>query len=481
MRSRAERPAGPQQRRWPQRVLFECAAALLAALLCVALGWGLSWLGLAGSAAKELRALAQGSSPLRFDFRDTGQLIGRRAEGATALTASSEGLVLTLGPSGVNAGLNFRGRELDLQRFPDLRLVLDSSAAGRLSLIVEDRSGARHATVEAVPLVAGLNPLRIDLAAQRWRREQVGSAPAGPATEGPPRRILTLRLYIAAAAQTEVVLREARFYAAAAATAQVVLDPLLAPPEHWLGDAERVRADSPDIVVLPPHLHRPLAWPGLLWPLLAVGVAALVCTAALLWHRRQGAPALRAVGCWALLAFPVLALWIGDDPSWALLGFAVGAALIGVQKLPPGPTGTSVWRASLEALVVTLAVLLVLAVLPGVQWTLTLPDRSWVYLLWALLQQVVLQRVLYARLRRTVDPQAAAWWCAAGFALWHAPNLSLMLLTLVGGRLWCGLYERGGHLAPLVVSHTLIGWMALQWLHPHWLRSAEVSARFLGL
>jgi membrane protease YdiL (CAAX protease family) len=443
------------------------------------LAWGFTWLGLATRAAAETQALAQGTSPIAFDFADTGQLIGRRAEGALELQSVDDGIELLVGAQqGVNIGLNFRGRELDLQRFPDLRLVLELSAAGRFTPILEDRGGKRWTALDSVELVKGLNPLRIDLAQLRWTLGVVGDPPVDAADA--PGRISTLRLYIGAAADTRVLLREARFYALDEPLVRFTLSDVLQTPERWLHDVDGVRRAAPETIVQPPGFPESRSIRASTWRWVTAALAALVCAAAVWAVQRRGAVATRAVLCWSLLAFPVLALWIGDDPSWALLAFAGIAALIGLQRLPPPPVARSVLRAWLAAVLLTALALLGLSLLPGAQVSVGLPDRPWVYLLWALLQQAVLQRVLYARLRKSLSPRSAAWVAALGFALWHTPNLGLMLLTLLGGRLWCELYERHGRLAPLVFSHTVIGLLALQWLAPAVVRSAEVSARFLG-
>jgi membrane protease YdiL (CAAX protease family) len=463
------------------RIVRELVLAGLCVCVCVLIGCGLTWLGLASRASAELQAVQQGSSPVAFDFEDLGQLIGRRVEGAAAPRIVADGTELRVLQQGVNIGLNFRDRELDLRRFPDLRLVLEIDHAGSFTPIVEDRSGRRFTALQSQSLDKGLNPLRLDLARMSWTLGAAGDA-AVAAGQGPG-RIRTLRLYIGAPADTRIVLREARFYALDEPVVRFTLANWRDWPENWLRDADQVRSAAPETIVQPPGFPTDPSVGSQFWWLMSSIFALLICAIALVcsYLCRVGAVATRGVACWGLLAFPVLALWIGDDPAWGLLGFGLAAALVGLRRLPPPPAVRGALRAWLEAALLTVLALAGLSMLPGAHFELGLPDRPWMYLLWAFLQQLVLQRVLYARLRKNLPPGWAGWLAALGFALWHAPNLGLMLLTLLGGRAWCELYERNGRLAPLVWSHALIGVLALQWLTPELLRSAEVSARFLGL
>lgn len=464
---------------WLRRLGLEFTGLAGGLLLVALLSWGLSWLGLAWRTAVEQQALARGESAVALDFTDLGSLIGEQAEGATRVRADSSGLELVLGAAGVNAGLNFRGRVLDTALYPELRLVLDSGAPAELTLIRQAPDGRSWVATQPLPLAQGLNPLKLTLPDTGWKPLEERAAAALDST--PPARISVLRFYLAGKTGTAIRLREARFYVGSARLPLHSLKPWLARPEHWLAQMDAVQAQSPSTLVQPPgYPARPLdpRW----WRLAQAGVAALCCGLALLLLWPRGPVALRAAGFWSLCAFPVLALWIGDNPAPALLGFLVGALVLGLRRLPPPPPATGpmrAWALSLSATTIVFAPLLLL----GSEATgeALHPRNLWVYPLWALLQQAALQRVLYSRLRRVMWQPAAAWTGALAFALWHAPNLGLMLLTLIGGRLWCELYERSGRLLPVACSHALLGFAALLWLPTDWLRSAEVSSRFLGL
>lgn len=94
-----------------------------------------------------------------------------------------------------------------------------------------------------------------------------------------------------------------------------------------------------------------------------------------------------------------------------------------------------------------------------------------VYPFWGLIQQYAMQSFSYRRIREgTHRPGAAAALTAILFASIHFPNPALAVMTLVGGYVWCRLFERHPNLFTLALSH---GWMAVllraswpgDWLH----------------
>lgn len=94
---------------------------------------------------------------------------------------------------------------------------------------------------------------------------------------------------------------------------------------------------------------------------------------------------------------------------------------------------------------------------------------------WALVQQYVLQSFVYRRVRsvlavteRPARQRLAIVMTAAIFALAHAPNLPLMLLTLFGALGWSWVYERAPNLFALAISHALISLLLMTAL-PAWL------------
>lgn len=102
---------------------------------------------------------------------------------------------------------------------------------------------------------------------------------------------------------------------------------------------------------------------------------------------------------------------------------------------------------------------------------------------WAVTQQYVLQCFIYRRMRfvfagNATSPDAerrrvnlAILATAAIFAFTHAPNLTLMLLTMAGALIWSWVYERAPNLWALGLSHAVISLMLMTSL-PSWLLSS---------
>jgi len=93
---------------------------------------------------------------------------------------------------------------------------------------------------------------------------------------------------------------------------------------------------------------------------------------------------------------------------------------------------------------------------------------------WAGLQQTLFQFYLLGRLR-VLCPAAPPLVLAAGngllFGAVHLPDWDLALLTLLGGGVWSYAYQRDRLLAPIALSHALLGTAYLSWVRgsaPAW-------------
>lgn len=92
--------------------------------------------------------------------------------------------------------------------------------------------------------------------------------------------------------------------------------------------------------------------------------------------------------------------------------------------------------------------------------------RGSLYFLWCILQQFLLQNMIYRRLR---DAAGASWsaWVLAGvlFAATHVPNPVLATATLVWGAVSSRMFEHRPALVPIALLQTLLSALLL-WLTP---------------
>ena len=133
--------------------------------------------------------------------------------------------------------------------------------------------------------------------------------------------------------------------------------------------------------------------------------------------------------------------------------------------------------------------LLVGALLLGVGYwagSLNLGQRFWLSLLllplWGLLQQYILQGFIFRRLRMILGEQRnylIIFLTALLFALMHAPNMALMLLTFIGGLVWSWVYARAPNLLALGLSHAIMSALAMSSLPGWFLQSMSIGYKHL--
>jgi membrane protease YdiL (CAAX protease family) len=164
-----------------------------------------------------------------------------------------------------------------------------------------------------------------------------------------------------------------------------------------------------------------------------------------------------------ILATILLYVWVGEPMGVPVAlpgGVLLAAALL--NNLVSGEWGLSrraLLPASRATALFTLPV--VLAVLAVGTALDTLHDRSdflgnFAELIpWGAAQQWLLQTVVLREVRRRLPPRAAIGAAAVLFALVHAPNVFLMLMTGIGALGWCAIYSRHPNFLPLAVSHAL--------------------------
>ncbi len=84
-------------------------------------------------------------------------------------------------------------------------------------------------------------------------------------------------------------------------------------------------------------------------------------------------------------------------------------------------------------------------------------DRAWEYVIWAVVQEFILQSFFYLRLQSLLGHRRAALFAATLFAVVHIPSPVLTLLSFIGGLLFCELFHRYRNLVPIGLVHALLG------------------------
>lgn len=489
-------------------LLFVAAALLLAAALAWT-GNALTVHALERQAERAAAAYARGHSPWQWQPRGARDVVAQRVFGAGTLRPTADGLQLRLETSQpVQIGLPL-SVPMDFLRLPRLRLELDASApialalAGRQSL----DGPAYYAPVGVLKPGAATPDLAIDTLPWVIADHRVP----------PPTRFAMLRLTLQGASGSTLTLRRIELLppptlphgTAALATAQ--------PYGHFLVTSPPPSATTLPVVILPRGL----------------GASGLLAARDRVRARAPAAVIVPHGGLGAVLAAAVT----GPPPPTAatspLLPLGLALLALGVLQRPPRPVRL---RALIEAAVALVpaawlivgmrydgrisradAALIAVGLIYAAalewrarprDWALLAPARDWAlpmipalvallawialhgvapeplsalrYLGWALLQQFMLQVVVARRLQVAGNREVATLATATLFALLHAPNAPLMLLTFAGGLLWTAWFLRRRALLPVALAHAAAALLIGGLVAPEgWLRSLEVGARYL--
>lgn len=104
-----------------------------------------------------------------------------------------------------------------------------------------------------------------------------------------------------------------------------------------------------------------------------------------------------------------------------------------------------------------------------------------------IVQQYLFQGFIYRRIRIALTPETAlngevpdrrrlaVFLTAASFALIHAPNVTLTILTFIGGLIWSAIYERAPNIYALGISHGLMSLLVVSTIPDGWLHSLSVG------
>jgi len=151
---------------------------------------------------------------------------------------------------------------------------------------------------------------------------------------------------------------------------------------------------------------------------------------------------------WAIIAMvTIFVLVLVDRPSLERLGLRL-----------PKTLGASVVLGIGFAAVI-LMVLLVHSVGGQIPMNPTWSNlRSvWGYLIWALIQEFILQSFFFNRFEELYGGSPAVWIAATLFAAVHLPSPVLTTATLVGALLFCEMYRRFRSIYPIGVIHAMLG------------------------
>ena len=199
------------------------------------------------------------------------------------------------------------------------------------------------------------------------------------------------------------------------------------------------------------------------------------------------------LGILAVLTSMFLVL-VPRRPVWVEAGLALFAvALVAatarrtrdeIWELPATGHRERLRHAWGHLLIGTLGVALLFAIigrwsgLAGPLFTATMLAALIPYTLWAALQQLLFQFYLLGRLRALLPelpPFAVAAINGLLFGAVHLPDAAATLLTSVGGAVWSWYYLRDRRLAPIVISHAVLGTT-----YYYWIRGEDLLLRWLS-
>lgn len=89
-------------------------------------------------------------------------------------------------------------------------------------------------------------------------------------------------------------------------------------------------------------------------------------------------------------------------------------------------------------------------------WFPSLPS-AWAYLIWALVQEFLLQSFFFNRFEELYGSSAAVWMASTLFAAAHLPNPVLTTATFIGALFFCEMFRRYRSIYSLAIVHAMLG------------------------
>jgi len=151
---------------------------------------------------------------------------------------------------------------------------------------------------------------------------------------------------------------------------------------------------------------------------------------------------------WALISMiTILALVLVDRPSLQRLGLRL-----------PKTFGASV-ALGISFLMIILMVVFVNWAGGQIPANQTWPALQTVggYVIWAMIQEFILQSFFFIRFEELYGGPAAVWMASTLFAVAHLPSPILTTATLIGALFFCEMFRRYRSIYPIGVVHALLG------------------------
>ena len=82
---------------------------------------------------------------------------------------------------------------------------------------------------------------------------------------------------------------------------------------------------------------------------------------------------------------------------------------------------------------------------------------TWQYVVWALIQEFILQSFFFTRCEELFGGKMAVWVAATLFATAHLPSPILTTFTLLGGLFFCEMFRRYRSIYPIGIVHAVLG------------------------
>ena len=187
--------------------------------------------------------------------------------------------------------------------------------------------------------------------------------------------------------------------------------------------------------------------------------------------------------------FILMAIWTPDGPlkfAWMMLAVISIASFAFVDSYSSAEMGLGVppGRGSATILLfgLLMAAMLPVAALLSGQNLAPAPVRwhtAWQYVIWAVMQQFILQSFMYVRLEWLVGSRKAVIAAASLFALAHIPSPVLTVCTFVGGLFFCEMFRRYRNIFALGIAHAVLGLTVAASFSDHLLHHMRVGIGYL--